>query len=178
MACRNFRCSMWTLSFSMWGQVSWVGIEPMLLALEGWILRNWTPRGIFICRLFNDGHSDRCELVPHCSFDFHFSNKLGSWTLPLALLMCIWLNKVDRGIAEDRAAFPNSQFYLDLDHSHLWRLIIAPGKVFGFTMTLKWTLTSKRNLWWHKRQVRYIVKRSAPTYGNGLLHSGTYLWKI
>ena len=28
-----------------------------------------------ICRLFNDGHSDWCEAAPHCSFDFHFSNK-------------------------------------------------------------------------------------------------------
>ena len=27
-----------------------------------------------IGRLFNDGHSDGCEVVPHCSFDFHFSN--------------------------------------------------------------------------------------------------------
>ena len=27
-----------------------------------------------ICRLFDDGHSDWCEVVPHCSFDLHFSN--------------------------------------------------------------------------------------------------------
>ena len=26
------------------------------------------------CRLFNDGHSDWCEVVPHYSFDLHFSN--------------------------------------------------------------------------------------------------------
>ena len=26
------------------------------------------------CRLFNDGHSDWCEVIPHCSFDLHFSN--------------------------------------------------------------------------------------------------------
>ena len=26
------------------------------------------------CRLFNDGHSDQCEVVPHDSFDLHFSN--------------------------------------------------------------------------------------------------------
>ena len=26
-----------------------------------------------ICRLFNDGHSDWCEVVPHCSFDLRFS---------------------------------------------------------------------------------------------------------
>ena len=34
-----------------------------------------TPSLTFvICRLFNDGHSDWCEVVPHCSFDLHFSN--------------------------------------------------------------------------------------------------------
>ena len=27
-----------------------------------------------ICRLFDDGHSDWCEMIPHCSFDLHFSN--------------------------------------------------------------------------------------------------------
>ena len=27
-----------------------------------------------ICGLFNDVHSDECEVVPHCIFDLHFSN--------------------------------------------------------------------------------------------------------
>jgi len=27
-----------------------------------------------ICRLFDDGHSDRCEVISHCCFDLHFSN--------------------------------------------------------------------------------------------------------
>ena len=27
-----------------------------------------------ICRLFDDGHSNQCEVVPNCSFDIHFSN--------------------------------------------------------------------------------------------------------
>ena len=26
------------------------------------------------CRLFDDGHSDKCGLIPHRSFDVHFSN--------------------------------------------------------------------------------------------------------
>ena len=26
---------------------------------------------------FNDGHSDPCKVIPHCSFDFHFSNNEG-----------------------------------------------------------------------------------------------------
>ena len=27
-----------------------------------------------VCRFFDDGHSDWCELIPHCIFDLHFSN--------------------------------------------------------------------------------------------------------
>ena len=29
---------------------------------------------LVIRTLFNDDHSDWCEVVPHCSFDLHFSN--------------------------------------------------------------------------------------------------------
>ena len=36
----------------------------------------FTPSPAFIvCRLFDDGHSERCEVIFHCSFDLHFSNK-------------------------------------------------------------------------------------------------------
>ena len=35
-----------------------------------------TPSPEFIvCRLFDDGHSDQCEVIAHCSFDLHFSIK-------------------------------------------------------------------------------------------------------
>ena len=31
-----------------------------------------TPSPAFIvCRLFDDGHSDQCELISHCGFDLH-----------------------------------------------------------------------------------------------------------
>ena len=34
-----------------------------------------TPSPAFVvCRLFDDGHSDQCEVISHCSFDLHFSN--------------------------------------------------------------------------------------------------------
>ena len=34
-----------------------------------------TPSPAFIvCRLFDESHSDRCEVISHCSFDLHFSS--------------------------------------------------------------------------------------------------------
>ena len=30
-------------------------------------------------RLFNHGHSDQCEVIPHCGFHLHFSNILQCW---------------------------------------------------------------------------------------------------
>ena len=32
------------------------------------------PPAFIVCRLFDDGHSDWCEVISHCSFDLHFSN--------------------------------------------------------------------------------------------------------
>ena len=29
---------------------------------------------LLICRHFDDGHSDQCKVVPHCTVDLHFSN--------------------------------------------------------------------------------------------------------
>ena len=38
-----------------------------------------TPSLAFIvCRFFDDGHSDQCEMIPH-SFDLQFSNNLWYW---------------------------------------------------------------------------------------------------
>ena len=33
----------------------------------------WIASFIF-SRFFDDGHSDQCEVIPHCGFDLHFSN--------------------------------------------------------------------------------------------------------
>ena len=29
---------------------------------------------LIVCRLFDDSHSDQCEVIAHCSFDLYFSN--------------------------------------------------------------------------------------------------------
>ena len=37
-----------------------------------------TPSPAFIvCRLFDDGHFDWCEVISHCSFYLHFSKYFG-----------------------------------------------------------------------------------------------------
>ena len=38
-------------------------------SVEGSLLSIPFP-ACFICRLFDDGHSDCCEVVPYCGFDF------------------------------------------------------------------------------------------------------------
>ena len=30
---------------------------------------------VIFCKYFDDGSSNQCEVIPHCSFDLHFSNK-------------------------------------------------------------------------------------------------------
>ena len=39
----------------------------------GFLFSTLSPAFV-ICRFFDDGYSDWCEMVPHCSFDLHFSN--------------------------------------------------------------------------------------------------------
>ena len=34
-----------------------------------------TLSSIVVCRFFDDGHSDWCEVISSCSFDLHFFNK-------------------------------------------------------------------------------------------------------
>ena len=33
-----------------------------------------TLSNIYCCRFFDDGHSDCCDVISHCSFATHFSN--------------------------------------------------------------------------------------------------------
>ena len=35
-----------------------------------------------VCRHFDDGHSDKCEVMSHCNFDLHFSNNEQCSVLP------------------------------------------------------------------------------------------------
>ena len=36
-------------------------------------LSSTSSPAFIVCRLFEEGHSDACEVTSHCSFDLHFS---------------------------------------------------------------------------------------------------------
>ena len=42
-----------------------------------------------VCRLFDDGHSDWCVVISHCSFDLHFSNNERCWASFHVLAICM-----------------------------------------------------------------------------------------
>ena len=63
-----------------------ISIPSSIVVVSIYIPTNSTRVGLFsppspslVCRLFDDAHSDRCEVVSHCSFDLHFSNNEQSW---------------------------------------------------------------------------------------------------
>ena len=48
-----------------------------------------------VCRIFDDGHSDQCEMISHCSFDLDFSNNEWCWTSFHVFVnrLCVFLEK-------------------------------------------------------------------------------------
>ena len=48
-----------------------------------------------VSRLSDDGHSDQCEIISHCSFDLHFSNNEWCWVsfhVFVSHLCLLWRN--------------------------------------------------------------------------------------
>ena len=45
--------------------------------VEAWNPNPWTTQefsaAFIICSLFDDSHSDPCEMIAYCGFDLHFS---------------------------------------------------------------------------------------------------------
>ena len=59
------------------------------------ILNHCATREVPICRLFDDGHSDQCELIPPCTFDLHFSKNQQCWAFFSCACwpsVCLWWN--------------------------------------------------------------------------------------
>ena len=54
--------------------VTLTGIESVPPALEAQGVNHRITREVPVYRLFDDGRSDLLEVIPHCSFDLHFSD--------------------------------------------------------------------------------------------------------
>ena len=61
----------WTVAHQAPLSVGFLGKRPIVQ--EGSLFSTASPAFI-ACRFFDDGHSDQCEVIPHCRFDLHFSN--------------------------------------------------------------------------------------------------------
>ena len=91
------------------------------------------PFPVFICGLFNDGHSYQCEVIPYCSFDLHFSNNYqccSSFHMPVGhLSVCLlW-----RNVCLVLPVFLLDYFFLLLSCiSYLYMLEIKPLLVTSF----------------------------------------------
>ena len=56
-----------------------------------------TPFPTFIvCKLFDDGHSDQCEVKSHCSFYLHFSNNEWCWASLCLCLLAICMSSLEK----------------------------------------------------------------------------------
>ena len=65
---RNLHIVLHSGSIYLHSHQQWRG-SPFLYTLSTNLLQH-----LLFADIFDDGHSDQCGVIPHCSFDLHFSN--------------------------------------------------------------------------------------------------------
>ena len=60
---------------------------------------HWLQHLLFV-DFFEDGHSDQCEVIPHCNFDLHFSNNEWYWASLHVFIshLCVFFGEICLGL--------------------------------------------------------------------------------
>ena len=63
---------------------------------SGRFLFSTSSPAFIVCRFFDDGRSDQCEVIPHCSFDLHFSNNKNNVEHFFMYLLAICMSSLEK----------------------------------------------------------------------------------
>ena len=77
-----------------------------------------------VCRLFDDGHSDQCEVISHCRFDLHFYNNEWCWASFHVFVRHLY---VFFGIMSVHVFFPLFDWVVYFSSIELYELLIYFG---------------------------------------------------
>ena len=85
-----------------------------------------------VCRLFDDSHTDWCEVISHCSYDLHFSNNEWCWA-SFHVFIAICMSSLEKCL------FRSSGRWI-LYHYTTWEAQLNSKPGFGQTAFFPWQL--------------------------------------